>query len=303
MSQDKGPSPSMALPDPLHGLQNPPGRPGHLHDMSKEFFRAAEQLDDIGGDLHSLLREVRGPWEGAAEHAFLEVVSVLPRSYRNVAAGYRKAGGALKDYATALENAQQTYIASRRLADADQARQLGLLRDDPARALDLFSPDRIRARRQIEAALERLGGSTVRAHGVLKALESTLARRSPVKPEIYRGKRESMMQASREVLDKEIEDLQTLWELRRLVMPGQARDAWKQTLQENEEGFDRLRQNPLKYVADEAYAFSNMEELMAGNHARWGAGFAYNAVTRHGSKALKLITPDKKRRDDDPDRG
>lgn len=301
MSQERGPGASTFLPNPLEGLPSPPGAPDSLYERSTDFERAAVQLDDIGRQLATLLLQAPSAWEGDAARTFHQTMSERPGIYRRVAAGYRKASSAISGYASALEHAQTTHAASRGLCDADAFRQQGLFSADPTYQFDLFSPDRIRARRQLEAALERLRASTARAAGVLRTLESTLTGRPPVKPEICRGRGESTMQAGDELREKGTDDLRALWELHRLVTPAQAEAAWKQSWEEFADEVDRALTNPLRYLGDEAYATANVEEFQAGNDARAFAGLGYNLLMRGPMKLGRWISPDGRRRDDHTD--
>ncbi len=299
MSQEAGRlNQSPSLPDSLTGLDRPSGNPDSLYEMGKDFGRAAGELDAIDRDEYRLLLEVHGPWEGVAAKGFVATMTQRQAAYSDVAAGYRTAAGAVKDYASALENAQNTYAASRALNDNDYHRQTSLRSKNPAYSYDLFSADRVRARSQLEAALERLRGATVRTTGMLKALESTMGKRPPVLPDIYRGKGSSFMQAGDEVGQKIGEDVQAACNTYRLVQPGQAKDAWRQALDEYLADRARFARNPVTYVGDELYSVANIEEFQAGNYARGLAGAGYNVVTRGPSKLMRLFSPDGKRKQD-----
>lgn len=295
MSEERGPSPSMSLPDALAGLRRPSGTPDSLYQRCKDFTKAAAQLDDVGDDFARLLHKVPGPWKGTSQAEFSQVMGGRPGNYRKAAAGYRKAGIAVKEYASALENAQQTWDASRQLADADWHRQIpGALATPP----DPFSPDRVRARKQVEAALERLRGTTLRSIGVLKALEATLGPRSRVKPEIARGRGAAMMQAWDELYEKGRADWDEVWDLHRLVMPGQAKDAWKEKWNSYFDDKERACTDPVRHAGDEAYDYANVEEFQAGNDARAWAGVAYNASGGLWKIGKQLISPDGKGKHD-----
>lgn len=300
MSQDKGPSSASSLPDALAGLQRPSGSPERLYGRSNDFSRAAAQLDDIGGDLSRLLLQIHGPWLGDAEGTFSGVINPRAATYRVVAGGYRKAAAALKDYASALENAQHTYDSSRRLADSDASRQSVLDTHNGAYQWDPFSPDRVRARSHFEAALQGLHQATVRANAVLKTLEATIGpRRSGAKPEIFRGRGSSARQFWDELWEKGSEDARGLWELNRLWLPGEAKPAWKEKIKEYVDDKERACTDPVRYAGDEAYDYGNGEEFEAGNDARWLAGLLYNVVGGPRKLAWSLIKPDGKHKHHD----
>lgn len=281
----------MSLPDALVGLQKPTGVPDMLYQRSKDFANATAQLDDICDDFARLLMKVPGPWRGTSQNEFNQVMSGRPGNYRRAAAGYRKAGIVLKEYASALEHAQQTWDASRRLADADWHRQIP---GTPATPPDPFSPDRVRARSQVEAAMTRLRGATLRCGGVLKALEATLGPRSRVMPEIARGRGAAVMQAGDELYEKARADWDDLWDLHRLVTPGQAKDAWKERGKAYADEKYRACADPAGYAGDQAYNYANIEEFQAGNDARAWAGLAYNVSGGWWKLGKTLIFPDDK---------
>ncbi len=289
MSQEKGDlSRPSHLPPVLRGLTEPPGDPAALYEAGRDYLRAAAQLDDIDRDELRLLQQVHGPWEGAAEKGFLDQMRRRLAGFAGIAAGYRKAAGALKDYAAALENAQNAFRTARQLDSADHFRQMGLASHDPAYVFDLFSANRVRARSQVEAALERLRGANLRTTAVLKGLESTLGKRPPVKPDIYRSRGESMMQAGNEVKDSVNEDMAAICGTIDYVRPGHAKEAW------NELWDDQIRRStdPAGYVGDELYDFFNVEEFQADNISRGVAGVAYNVLVGWRLKPFRLINPE-----------
>lgn len=285
----------MSLPDALAGLPRPAGYPDPLYERSKDFANAANQLDDIADEFARLLLQVPGPWAGTSQSEFTQVMSGRPANYRSIAAGYRKAGVALKEYASALEHAQQTWDASRRLAEADWHRQI------PGAGLppDPFSPDRVRARSQVEAALERLRGTTKRTFGVLSALEATLGPRRGASPEIARGRRAAVMQGLDEIGGKARADWDTLWGQHRLFLPSTAKQAWKDKIKAWADDEYRRCSDPAGYAGDEFYEFANADEFQAGNDARAWAGLAYNYAGGWFKLFKKLAIPEAKKPDDE----
>lgn len=287
----------MALPDALAGLPKPGGTPDSLYQRCKDFTNAAAQLDDICDDFAKLLEQVPRPWAGTSQSEFSQVMSGRPRNYRKIAAGYRKAGLAVNEYASALEHAQQTWEASRQLADADWHRQIPSRDGTPP---DPFSPDRVRARKQVEAAMERLRATTRRSHGVLKALEDTLdGSRSPNLPEIARGRRAAMMQAGDKVYDMGRADWDALWELHKLYLPSTAAEAWKQRFLAYVDESYRLCSDPVSYFRDMLYEYFSIDEFQSGNDARAWAGVAYSFSGGGWKFVKKVMLPEDKSKNDE----
>jgi len=289
VSEERGQAPSMSLPDALAGLHRPSGTPDTLYERSKDFSKAAAQLDDICGDFVKLLLRVPGPWTGTSQSEFTQVMTGKPGNYRDIAAGYRKAGLTLKAYASALEHAQQAWDSSRQLADADWHRQIG---HGIATPPDPFSPDRIRARRQVEVALAKLRAAAAHTRSVLSSLEFTMGKRPPVKPEIDRGRVAAAFQAWDEVWGMAKHDAKDIWDLHRLFVRSQAKDAWKQKWEDFYSDKTGACSDPAGYIKENTYDAANGDEFLAGNDARWLAGLAYNAVGPR--KYLDLLKPSRK---------
>lgn len=294
MSQERGQSPSMSLPDALAGLQRPGGTPDTLDLRSNDFSHAANQLDGICDDLTRLLRKVPGPWTGSSQAEFNQVMSGHPERFRTTAGGYRKAAGAIKVYASALEHAQQTWDASRRLADADWHRQMPPKDGVPP---DPFSPDRVRARKQVESALERLRETTQRSRSVLSALENRLGSRPPHPPEIARGRGAAVMQALDEVYEMGRADWDALWELHKLYLPSTAVEAWEKRARAWADEFNRSCSDPVSYVGDMLYEYANADEFRSGNDARAVAGLIYNISGGPWKFLKRLALPEDRGKD------
>lgn len=277
-----------ALPDPLARLDRPGGDPAALRRRCRDFRAAAGELANVGSAVAVRIGGVATNWRGEGADSFVHRSATLPRSYAHVVQVYRQAAGVVEVYAAALADAQHTFDRARALVTADNRRQEAVLRAHPDAVADLLSVDRIRARRMLEHSLERLHASGTRAGAVLRALEAEDGPRPPVLPEIYRGPASSGRQALDELHDKGAQALADLWFTLQILDPRHTRDTAGQMLRNALAERKRYYDNPIAYLGAEAYDTLNLDELEAGNDARWAAGLAFELTGHVLKRGLRL---------------
>lgn len=276
------------LDDPLAGLVRPAGDPAAVRRRCADFRSAAVQLEDIGRLMEAYRGGVAAHWHGDGAWAFIARSATLPRSYAHWAGVYGAAAGALDGYAGALAEAQHTYDQARSLVAADDRRQWAILAHDPDAVADLLAVDRVRARRLVGAALDRLQVSARHTMVVLQRFEGEQGKRPPVLPEVFRGPASFRRQALDEVHDKGLADLSDLWATAQLFNPGKSAGVADAMVRSTVDEIQRFSSSPLDYAGSELYDTLDIEELQAGNDARWVGGMAYGILTRLPGKVVKL---------------
>lgn len=277
-----------ALDDPLAGLVRPAGDPAAVRSRCSDFRAAAGELEDIGRLLEAYRRGVGAHWHGEGAWAFMFRSATLPRSYAHWAGVYRAAAAALDGYAGALAEAQRTFDQARGLVVTDDRRQWAILARDPEAVADLLAVDRVRARRMVEAAADRLQVSTRHTKGVVQGLEGKLGKRPPVLPEVVRGPASFRRQAFDEAHDKGAADLADIWATLPILNPTRSAGVAEAMVASTVDEISRLTANPLDYAGSELSDTLDIEELQAGNDARWIGGMTYGLLTRIPGKVFKL---------------
>lgn len=240
-------------------------------------------------------------WRGDGAAAFVNRSATLPRSYAHVAGVYRTAAGALDSYAGVLEEAQRTFDQAQAMVAADNRRQQASMARDPAAVADLLSVDRVRARRMLQVALDRLQVSNRHTSAVLRGLESQDGHRPTVLPEIYRSQADSRRQGLDEIRHKGVADLDGLWAALQIFRPSKTVGVAQGTLLSTADELEGLVSNPVTYVGSDLYDALDIKELQAGNDARFAGGLAYALIMPVPRKVLTLV-PHRHRQCDDASR-
>ncbi len=277
-----------ALDDPLAGLVRPAGDPAAVRSRCNDLRTAAVELEDIGRLMEAYRGGVAANWHGDGAWAFMVRSATLPRSYAHWGSVHRAAAAALNAYAGALADAQRTFDLARSLVAADDRRQLAIMVRDLEAVADPLAVDRVRARRLVDTSLDRLQVSTRRTMVVLQRFEAEQGRRPPVLPEIFRGPASFRRQALDEVHDTGAADLADLWATLQILNPTKSAGVADAMVRSTIDEIQRFSSSPLDYAGSELYDALDLEELQAGNDARWIGGMAYGLLTRMPGKVVKL---------------
>lgn len=180
------------ITDPLAGLPRPEGRPEAMRRAGHAFEGAGEEIENTSHRLKRSVGEVvGGVWLGKAGSSCEQAVTHVAEAYSNVAGYNKQAGHSLGACANWWEAALVKYDHARQLANQamedeadnrrrmeDKAQQLQSSGDlNQASSLRLEaaswqSPQRDRARRQAQEAIQDFDQATQRTRGELDSIDA-----------------------------------------------------------------------------------------------------------------------------------